>query len=104
MHVTYHIDLKVRKPVYMVSDQVRLKPACSVTEASYYDEILPVSSLMIANNKGADQPAHPCRLACAFVACLRQSGFLELRPTCNTSLHNRSPDETGIKIGVFVLL
>ena len=78
----------------------KTQTACSVTETSYDGEILPVSSLMIPNNKGTDQPAH-LRLCCLLAT---KSGFLESGPICNTSLHNRSPDETDIKIGVFVLL
>ena len=26
-------------------------------------------TLLLANNKGTDQPAHPCSLICAFVTC-----------------------------------
>ena len=29
--------------------------------------------LELANNKGADQPAHPCRLISAFVICFLES-------------------------------
>ena len=54
-----------RKPVFRVSDQVRLRPACSATETSYSLEILDlvslyryqVSTIWIANNEGADQTA-----------------------------------------------
>ena len=101
MHVTYHTDLDVRKPVYRVSDQVRLKPACSATETSYDGEILPVSSLMIANNKGADQPAHPCRLVCAFVVCLRQSPVFLSRGPYVTQVNITSPQMRLISRLVF---
>ena len=32
-HCFYHMSLVTRKPVFGVSDQVRLKPACAATEA-----------------------------------------------------------------------
>ena len=101
MHVTYYMDLDMRKPVYRVSDQVRLKPACSVSETSYDGEILPVLSLMIANNKGADQPAHACRLVCAFVVCLRQSQVFSSRGPYVTQVYITSPQMRLISRLVF---
>ena len=47
-----------RKPVFGVSNQVRLKPVCSIIEA--------------VKNKGADQTARMCRLTCAFVVRIGQ--------------------------------
>ena len=49
----------MRKPIFGVCDQVRLKPACSATETSYSLEILYSERygiiLQAASNKGADQ-------------------------------------------------
>ena len=55
-----------------VSDQVRLKLACSATEARMRLEILVTETRDItlsraAYNKGADQTARMRRLICAFV-------------------------------------
>ena len=66
------MSLVERKPVFRVYDQVRLKPACSATEASQTLEISDIETRDIilprqANNKGADQTAQMCRLICAFV-------------------------------------
>ena len=61
----------MRKPVFGVYDQVRLKPACSATEASENHEIANIETryctIYAANNKGADQTARTRRLICAFV-------------------------------------
>ena len=43
----------MRKPVFGISDKVRLKPACSATETSKSFEIYD-----LANNKGAEQTVH----------------------------------------------
>ena len=42
-----YISHVVRKPVFGVSDQVRLKPACSATEATLTLEILDIASIGI---------------------------------------------------------
>ena len=58
----------MRKSVFGVCDQVRLKPAFSVFEfrkKRYY-------SVKAANNKGADQIARMRRLICAFVVRIWQ--------------------------------
>ena len=39
-----HLSLITRKPVFGVFDQVRLKPACAATEASYRLEISDVET------------------------------------------------------------
>ena len=68
-----HVGLNVRKPVLWVSDQFRLKPAFSATEASWDIAILPGANLTtklsryVANNKGANQTAQMFRLVCTFV-------------------------------------
>ena len=60
-----------RKPVFRVSDQVRLKPAYSATETSYSLEILDLASIGItANNKAANQTTRVRRLICAVVVCI----------------------------------
>ena len=40
----FNLSLVMRKLVYGVCDQVRLKPACSATEASYRLEILDIET------------------------------------------------------------
>ena len=74
----------MRKPVFRVCDQLRLKLACSADEASKDLEILPTVSKDIilsrqrtANNKGTDQTARMHRLICGFVVHIWQkTGFL----------------------------
>ena len=46
-HNVAHMSLVTRKPVFGVSDNVRLKPACSATETSYSLEILDLASIGI---------------------------------------------------------
>ena len=46
----YNVSLVMRKPAFGVSDQVRLKPACSATEASYSLEMLDLASIGIILN------------------------------------------------------
>ena len=43
----FHMSHVARKPVFKVSDQVRLKPACSTSEASWSLEILDLESIDI---------------------------------------------------------
>ena len=66
-----------------VSDQVRLKLACSATEASMRLEILLTETRDItlgSENKGADQTARMRRLICAFVVCIwHKTRFLMAR-------------------------
>ena len=65
----------MRKPVFGVFDQVRLKPVYSASETSYGPEILDLASkgywyysIWAANNKGADETARRLRkLIWAFV-------------------------------------
>ena len=45
------MSLVMRKPVFRVCDQVRLKPACSTTEANSCLEILDVASIGIILSK-----------------------------------------------------
>ena len=45
------MGLELRKPVFMVSDKVRLKPACSATETRWYNTFQKV------NNNGTDLQA-----------------------------------------------
>ena len=62
-----------RKPVFGVCDQVRLKPACSATEASWRLEIVAMTDIyryyiiQRANDKDADQSVWMRRLICVFV-------------------------------------
>ena len=55
------LGLGKRKPVLGIYNQVKLKPACSATEASYNIEILHIASLPAilnnANNNVTDQTA-----------------------------------------------
>ena len=48
---TFNMSLVTRKPVFGVSDQVRLKAACSATENSYSLEILDLASIGIILSK-----------------------------------------------------
>ena len=43
----HYMSYVMRKPVFGVFDQVRLKPACSASEASYSHEILDLASIGI---------------------------------------------------------
>ena len=66
------INHVTRKPIFGVCDLVRLKPACSATEASLSLENFGFSkyryyTFLAANNKGADQTARMRRMICAFV-------------------------------------
>ena len=65
-----HMGLGARKPVFRVSDQVRLKPVCSATQTSKHIEILLVASdhftVQILNNKCSDQTVQMSWLVCAF--------------------------------------
>ena len=45
------MSLVTKKPVFGVCDQVRLKPACSPTEASYSIEISDIASTGIILNE-----------------------------------------------------
>ena len=66
-----------RKPVFGVSDKVRLKLVSSATETSK----LRYGTSQKANNKRADQTARMRRLVCAFVVRRpRKTGFLGSRP------------------------
>ena len=55
----------VRKPVFGLCDQVRLKPACSVTEASLSLEILDLASIGIIVSAYAQSDL---RLCCSHMA------------------------------------
>ena len=63
------MDLDATKPVFGVSDKVRLKPVSSATETSWKIEISPVASLDMILSKGADydKSARMRRLVCVFV-------------------------------------
>ena len=69
------MGLWVRKHVFGVYDQVRLKPACSTSETIHNIET--VSSwwshyvFQKANHKGTDQTAQMPRLVCAFVIVMQ---------------------------------
>ena len=65
------MSLNIRKPVFGVFDNARLKPTCSVTEISQNAEILCVASLSIINIEDADQTARLRRLVGAFVVELQ---------------------------------
>ena len=56
-----------RKPVFEVCDQLKPKPACSATEASYSLQIQKYYTIQAANNKSADQTAQMRRLICTLV-------------------------------------
>ena len=60
----------MRKPVFEVFDQVRIKPTYAATEASYRLEILDIKTRDIINNKGADQTVQMRGPICAFVVCI----------------------------------
>ena len=67
-----NMGLDMTKPVFRVSDKVRLKSVSSATEISYKMEISSAASLdmIISNkgiNKGADQSAWMHSLVCTFV-------------------------------------
>ena len=62
----YYLSLVVRKPVFGVSDQVRHKPGCTITEAGYRLQISDIGSRGDSENKGADQ----LRSYCAADLCL----------------------------------
>ena len=50
-----HMSLVSRKPGFGVSDQVRLKPACSATEATWSLEILDIASIGIIAHRYGDE-------------------------------------------------
>ena len=56
-----------RKPVFGISDQVRLKPACSATETSLGLNILHIETTDIILSKQRITKAQMCRLICGFV-------------------------------------
>ena len=68
------MGLVTRKSVFGVCDQVRLKLACTATEARWRLEISDIETRgtilsrqrIIANNKGADQTVPTCRLICTY--------------------------------------
>ena len=69
--------LREGKPVFRVSDQIRLKPVCSATETSQnIGNLLLASShsdsFQKANNKGADQTARVRSLVCTSVVRMQQ--------------------------------
>ena len=59
----------MRKSVFGIFDQLRLKPACSASETSLETSDTETShyTIQAANNKGADQTEQMRRLICAFV-------------------------------------
>ena len=70
--ISNKMDLVARKPVFGISDRVRMKPFSSATETSQKLEISPIASFRYAtfrraNNKHANQTARICRLVCACV-------------------------------------
>ena len=77
----------MRKPVFGVCDQVRLKPACSVTETSWSLEISDIETrgiilsrqrIILSRqriNKGADPTVRMHRLIYAYVVRLWQNRF-----------------------------
>ena len=86
------MGLVARKPVFGVSDKVRLKPVPTATETSQKIEISLAASLNLcipkANNKGADQTARMRRLVCVFIVHKSsKTGFLALRAICKRGLH-----------------
>ena len=70
------MSLVIRKTVFGVCDQVRLKPVCSATETSWGLESLDIASrgiiLSSRRNKGVGQTARMRRLICAFVVRIWQ--------------------------------
>ena len=76
-----HMGLVARKPVFGVSNKMRLKPASSATETRFRNENLLVASLdMIVSNKRITK-ALMRRLVCAFVVRKPlKTGFLASRP------------------------
>ena len=71
----------MRKPVFGVLYQARLKQVCSATETSWSLEISAIESIDIllsrqrTTKEGADQTARMCRLICAFVVRIWQKQF-----------------------------
>ena len=60
----------MRKPAFGVSDQVRLKPACSATEEIFEFNKYKYYTMQAVNNKGSDQTVRMRRLICTFVVCM----------------------------------
>ena len=67
------MGLDVRKPVYRVTDNERLKSDCSATETIARISKLNYYTFQIVNNKCADQTGRIRRLICSFVVCMQQS-------------------------------
>ena len=80
----------MKKPAFQGYVQVRLKKACSSTEAGNSLVILDKSPIGIilsgANNKDNGQTLQMCRLLCFFVICIRHNRFSHDRST-GFSLH-----------------
>ena len=81
------MGLKATKPVFRVSNKVRLKPVSSATEISEENEILPVARLdMILSKKEITKVLIRLRMPSAQAGlrlCCSQTpktGFLALRP------------------------
>ena len=65
------MSLFTRKPVFGVFDQVRLKPACSASEASWSHEILNLASIgIILSQQRTTRP-----LICTFVVHKSKNRF-----------------------------
>ena len=69
-----YMSLVTRKPVFGVSDQVRLKPACSATEASYRLEISDIETRgIILSRQRTTSAQSDLHLCCSHMA---KTGFL----------------------------
>ena len=93
----------MRKPVFWVCDQERLKPACSATETttyiySYSIESLDIASIGIMLSEGADQTARMRRLIGVGASSLfayDKTGFLMTRVNLNFHLGSPRTQEVG---------
>ena len=78
-----HLSHVTRKSVFGVSDPVRLKLVCSVTQTSWSRESgfsrYRYYTILVANNKGADQTVQMCRLSCTFVVRIWQKQVFSWR-------------------------
>ena len=70
------MDLVARKPVFRISDQVRLKPA-----TENYLNIAATASFKVVKNNGADQTVWMQRQVWAFAICMQQSQVFSCQDT-----------------------
>ena len=87
-----HLSPITRKPVFVVCDHVRLKPACSATETSYNLKILDLAiiGVILSRQQTTKALIRLRRLICAFVVSIyHKAGFLMMWLIlyhCNSSI------------------